>query len=103
MTDTSRLQAISAGLAERKVDCLAVAGLPNVRYLSGFTGDNAILLVTAAKSILFTDPRFQIQAAQEAVCAVKIAKGPLVVDVAAAIKRLRLRRVGFEPARMTVQ
>jgi Xaa-Pro aminopeptidase len=34
---------------------------------------------------------------------VKIAKGPLAVDVAAAIQRLRLKRIGFEPARMTVQ
>jgi Xaa-Pro aminopeptidase len=103
MTDTSRLQTVSAVLAERKVDCLAVTGLPNIRYLSGFTGDNAILLVTPAKSILFTDPRYEIAAAQEASCTVKIAKGPLVVDVVAAIKRLHLKRIGFEPARMTVQ
>lgn len=103
MTDSSRLATISASLSERKIDSLVVAGLPNVRYLSGFTGDNALLLVTPGKSILFTDPRFEIQAAQEASCAVKIAKGPLALDLIAAIKRMRLKRVGFEPARMTVQ
>ena len=31
----------------------------------------------------------------------QIAKGPLVLDVVAAIKRLRLERIGYEPARMT--
>jgi Xaa-Pro aminopeptidase len=103
MTHAARLQTVQYALAERKLDALAVAGLPNIRYLSGFTGENAILLVTPARSILFTDPRFEIQAAQESCCAARIAKGPLVIDVAAAVKRMKLRRVGFEPARMTVQ
>jgi Xaa-Pro aminopeptidase len=98
-----RLAAVSAGLEDRQIDALLVTGLPNIRYLSGFTGDNAILLAARGRSILFTDPRFEIQAAQEASCPVKIAKGPLVVDVAAAIKRLGLKRIGFEPARITVQ
>jgi Xaa-Pro aminopeptidase len=98
-----RLAAVSAGLEDRKIDALLVTGLPNIRYLSGFTGDNAILLAARGRSILFTDPRFEIQAAQETSCPVKIAKGPLVVDVAAAIKRLGLKRIGFEPARITVQ
>jgi Xaa-Pro aminopeptidase len=103
MTDSSRLETVSQGLADRKLDALLVAGPPNIRYLSGFTGDNALLLVTPDRTILFTDPRFDIQAAQETACAVKIAKGPLVIDVVAAMKRLRLKRIGFEPARMTVQ
>lgn len=103
MTDSSRLAAVSNALADRKIESLVVAGLPNVRYLSGFTGDNALLLITPGKTILFTDPRFEIQAAQEASCAVKISKGPLALDLVAAIKRMRLKRVGFEPARMTVQ
>jgi Xaa-Pro aminopeptidase len=102
MTD-SPLSFLSAALAERKADALVVSGVPNIRYLTGFTGENAMLLVTPGTAILFTDPRFEIAAGREATCAVKIAKGPLVVDVAAAIGRLRLKRIGFEPARMTVQ
>jgi Xaa-Pro aminopeptidase len=99
----SRLTLLSSALTERKADSLVVTGLPNIRYLCGFTGDNATLLVTPGKSILFTDPRFEIQAAQEASCPVKISKGPLAIDVAAAIKRMRLKQIGFEPARITVQ
>lgn len=101
--DRGRFAAVSSALPERKLDALLVSGLPNVRYLSGFTGDNALLLVARDKAVLFTDPRFDIQATQEASCAVKIATGPLVIDVAAAIKRLRLKKIGFEPGRMTVQ
>jgi Xaa-Pro aminopeptidase len=95
------LGAIASGLAERKIDALLVTGAPNVRYLSGFTGDNGYLLVMGGKATLFTDPRFQIQAAQEVSCPVKIAKGPLVLDIIAAVKRLGLKRMGYEPARMT--
>jgi Xaa-Pro aminopeptidase len=69
--------------------------------LSGFTGDNGNVLVTPEKTILFTDPRFQIQAAQEVSCHVRIAKGALVLEVLATIKRLKLKRIGYEPARMT--
>ena len=94
-------EAISCGLADRKLDALLVSGAPNVRYLTGFTGDNGNVLVTPEKTILFTDPRFQIQAAEETACQVKIAKGPLILDVLAAIKRLGLKRIGYEPARMT--
>jgi Xaa-Pro aminopeptidase len=97
----SPLQAVSAGLAERKLDAFLVSGAPNVRYLSGFTGDNGSLLILPGKATLFTDPRFEIQAAQESPCPVKIAKGPLVLDIVAAIKRLGLERIGYEPARMT--
>ncbi|MGA3261499.1 MAG: aminopeptidase P family N-terminal domain-containing protein, partial [Bryobacteraceae bacterium] len=41
---------------------------PNVRYLSGFTGDNAALLLLPGKAVLFTDPRYAIQAAQQVSC-----------------------------------
>jgi Xaa-Pro aminopeptidase len=39
--------------------------LLNVRYLSGFTGSNAALLVTDSSAILATDSRYEIQAAQQ--------------------------------------
>jgi len=35
--------------SELKIDALLVSALPNIRYLSGFTGDNGLLLVTPVK------------------------------------------------------
>ena len=96
-----RRQTVASGLAEHKLDGLLVSWGPNLRYLSGFTGSNALLLMTAGKSILFTDPRYTIQAGRESTCQVRIAKGPLVVDVLASIARLRLKRLGYEPAMMS--
>src|SRR5579859_4421088 len=91
-----RRQAVSGGLAPRKLDALLVSFGPNLRYLSGFTGSNGNLLVLPDKAVLFTDPRYTIQAGQEASCKVHIAKGPLVLDVTAAIARLGLKRIGYE-------
>ena len=42
----SRLSLVGSALADRKADSLVVSGLPNIRYLCGFTGENALLLVT---------------------------------------------------------
>ncbi len=97
----ARRQIVAADLANRKLDAFLVSFSANLRYLSGFTGSNGSLLVLASRAIFFTDPRYQIQAGQEVSCQVKIAKGPLIEDIAAAITRLRLRRIGYEPARMT--
>ncbi len=96
-----RRRSVSAGLAGRKLDALLVSFGANLRYLSGFTGSSGNLLVLPGKAILFTDPRYTIQAGLETTCQVHIAKGPLVLDVAAAIKRLGIKRVGYEPAHMT--
>ena len=37
---------ISSGLCDRRLDALLVSGAPNIRYLTGFTGDNGNVLVT---------------------------------------------------------
>ena len=97
----TRRQVVSRGLADRKVDALLVSFGPNLRYLSGFTGSNGSLLVLPDRAILFTDPRYTIQSHQESACTVKISKRAITEDILATIGRLKLRRVGFEPARMT--
>ncbi len=94
---------VSRRLAERRLDGLLVSFGPNLRYLTGFTGSHGNLLVLPGGSILFTDPRYQIQASREAACKVKISKGPLLEDVAASVARLGLKRIGYEPGRMTCE
>ncbi len=96
-----RRSRVEQQLAERKLDAFLVSFSPNLRYLTGFTGSNGNLLIVDGKAVLFTDPRYTIQAAQEADCRIRIAKGPLVPEVAATIAKMGLRRIGYEPARMT--
>jgi Xaa-Pro aminopeptidase len=97
----ARRQAVSSALGSRKLDALLVWLSPNLRYLSGFTGSNGALLILPGRSVLFTDPRYQIQAAQEVTCPVRVATGPLVDAVVTAIRRSAVKRVGYEPARMS--
>jgi Xaa-Pro aminopeptidase len=88
-------------LAELKIDALLVSAPPNVRYLSGFTGDNGLLLVTRESQTLFTDPRFTIQAAEECTCpVVTVAGTPLDQAAVQTIRKHRWKRVGFEASRV---
>jgi Xaa-Pro aminopeptidase len=98
-----RRGAVGSGLAARRLDALLVSFGPNLRYLSGFTGSNGLLLALVDRAILFTDPRYLIRARQESTCEVRIVAGPLAPAVVSAIARLRLKRIGFEPAHMTCE
>jgi Xaa-Pro aminopeptidase len=86
---------------ELKVDALLVSAPVNIRYLSGFTGDNGLLLVTPDSQTLFTDPRFTIQAAEECTCDVKtITKTTLDQAALQHVRKKHLKRVGFEAGRL---
>ena len=48
-----------------ELDALLVTHLPNIRYLTGFTGTAALLLLTRDRTVLVSDFRYESQAAQE--------------------------------------
>lgn len=48
------------------VDALLVTHLPNIRYLTGFSGSAGLLLVMPSGSVLLTDFRYAVQAPLEA-------------------------------------
>ncbi len=96
-----RRSQVAAILKRSGSQAFFVAALPNVRYLTGFTGSNAALLLTADRALLFTDPRYQTQAPQESDCEVMIAKGPLISEVSKWLKRLRIKALAFEQNRIS--
>jgi Xaa-Pro aminopeptidase len=51
--------------AREDIDCLLVTGAVNARYLSGFSGSNATLVIAAERSALLTDFRYLEQAADQ--------------------------------------
>lgn len=90
--------------ASERIDALLITGPANVRYLSGYTGSNGLIVVTPRSAVLFTDPRYAIQASQEVACSVRIvARGPLLPAAAGFLRRLRSRRVGFEKAHLSYE
>ena len=83
---------------------MLVTRLVNVRYLSGFTGSNAALLIRADDDtpVLATDGRYRTQAAQQvpdAEIVIERACGPFLTGHAAGCG---VQRIGFESHDVTV-
>jgi Xaa-Pro aminopeptidase len=101
-----RLAQLRARLSENQAAAILVSHLPNVFYLCGFTGENAMLLASRRRATLFTDPRFALQARNEcsgAGTAVEIVRGPLPPAVGDHIRRSRPPgAVLFEEERLSV-
>src|SRR6266481_5373646 len=96
-----RRGALAAQLAPLKADAALISFLPNVRYLTGYTGSSGLLLLLASgEATFFTDPRYRIQAAAEVNCRVKVSSGPILPDVAAKVASKKIRRLGFEKSRL---
>jgi Xaa-Pro aminopeptidase len=100
----SRIHRLRFSLSQHRADALLVTHLPNIRYLCGFSGSSAILLVESSRATLFTDSRYTLQAREEVDdAAVSIVRHGLLRGVGEALKRLRGRmRLGFSPAQLTV-
>jgi Xaa-Pro aminopeptidase len=57
--------ALVDGLTAAHLDGLLLTGLPNIRYLTGFSGSSALLVVSPRDVVLITDFRYQTQVADE--------------------------------------
>ncbi len=90
-------------IKEARATAFLTTALPNVRYLTGFTGSNGALLLTPDRAILFTDPRYQTQAPQQSDCEIKIIRGPILIGLSKWLKRLAIRTLAFEQNRVTFE
>ena len=93
---------LRAELERRKVDAMIVTHLPNVRYLCGFTGSAGIVLFSR-KPVFFTDGRYTEQASRQVQGArVSIVKAAGPQAVAAACRKLGLKRVAVESEHLSM-
>ncbi len=83
---------------------LLVTHLPDLRYLSGFTGSSAALAITRRSARLFTDGRYTAQAAEEVQAAQVeiVSSSPAVAAVQWLAAQPGVEFAGFDPARTTV-
>ena len=65
ITVTGRLDRLRAAFGDHEIDALVVTTLPNVRYLTGFSGSAAVLIVTEDLAVLTTDGRYRTQSAEQ--------------------------------------
>ena len=106
-----RIAGVRARLSETAennpaVDALIISNLENCRYLTGFSGSNALVILSETEAIFFTDGRYAIQAAQE-VPGFEILIMPQGTDLAkAAAEKVRKRdykSAGFEESYLSVK
>ncbi len=99
----NRTQKIKGQLESLKIDSFLVKSLPNIRYITGFSGSAANVLITKEKNYFVSDFRYKIQAAHEVKddFEVIISVQNSLAFLKDLIKVHNLQRIGFESNVMT--
>jgi Xaa-Pro dipeptidase len=84
-------------LGELELDALFVTRLPNVRYLTGFSGSSGQLVASPSSSVFFTDGRYDEQSRRE----VEGLQREIYLEGFPPIERYATGRVGFESSGVT--
>jgi Xaa-Pro aminopeptidase len=106
MSYDRRLAAARAAMGEAGVGAMVVSGLVNVRYLTGFTGSNGLVVIGPQAATLLTD--FRYQTASDPLRAwvdVELAERDVIRTAADRLGELSAGAgsIGFEPALLTVE
>lgn len=97
-----RIGRVRKGLAAQGLDGLLVSDLFNIRWLTGFSGSNGLLLITRRRLLLLTDFRYKTQAAQEVKsCPVRIWDRRLLDGLGSHKEMAGVKSLGFESARFS--
>ncbi len=101
---TARRKRLRAKFGAAGIDALFVSNPHNVRYLTGFSGDDSALLMTGADDVLLTDSRYTQQAGDE-LDGVEIftRKGPMTHAAAQIAGERGVKRLGIEAASLTAR
>ncbi|MFN2609638.1 MAG: M24 family metallopeptidase [Actinomycetota bacterium] len=105
MDHENRLSRLRERLTAEGIDGLFVTDLTNIRYLSGFTGSNASLLISRDRAWFFSDGRYATQAPEQvhnADILIYTQGGQYGDLIKKALSQTALSRVGFEAANITM-
>jgi Xaa-Pro aminopeptidase len=99
---TSRRKCLRTRLEARNISALLLTNLTNIFYLTGFRGSAGVALVGPVGSVLWVDPRYTLQAHEQAQgVKVREARGNLLSEAVRWIRRKRPGRVGYEDMALT--
>lgn len=63
--NSRRIASLRRHLKAHRLDALIVTSIPHIRYISGFTGSNALCVFTNSYQVLITDSRYDAQVREE--------------------------------------
>jgi len=93
---------LRAKLEELRLSCFLATDPLNVFYLTGFRGSAGAAVLRDSGTVLWVDPRYTLQAREDAQGAEVIEeRGPLLKAAARWLRKRKLRRVGFEGDHVT--
>src|SRR5262245_46059192 len=93
----ARHQSVRKAMKSLKLDAILLTTVPDLSYLSGFTGDDSIGIITDKDLHLVTDFRYKEQAEIEAGWLnVHMREGKMSEALAKAVLSTKAERVGFE-------
>lgn len=92
-----RHKAVREAMSELKLDALLLTHPPDIAYLTNFTGDDSVGVITQKEFFLITDFRYKEQADLEAGWLKVIIREPKMIEaLAKVITDAKAGRVGFE-------
>ena len=83
-------------LESHQLDAVLLLSLENIRYLSGFTGSDAVFLLTQKEAFFLTDSRYWTQAEDEVRDAQIVRYQKKTDGLVSLLLDLKSKRVGFE-------
>lgn len=96
-----RLEKIRKLLNEDDIDSIVVSNIKNVRYISGFTGDEGMAVITENTAYLIVDGRFTEQAKRESKINVVDYGGNFVKTIGEILREDNSKKCAFEGNTMT--
>ena len=97
-----RIKRLKTVLKQNNLDAILVTNGINVRYLSGYTGTEGTLLVTARAAYFFSDSRYTEQAKKQVTDAKNIIFTDKIGAIGKQVARLSIDRMGIEGNQVTV-
>lgn len=103
MNYAARQERVRLSLEAKKIDALLITNLTNVAYLTGFTGSNGQLVLSAQDSVFFTDGRYAARASTMVNGAeIRIYENKLTDLLGGHLNSVGVTRLGIESTTMTV-
>ncbi len=99
----TRICAVQKKLHGYQVDGIIFSSMCNIRYLTGFTGSDGVFIIGPDNIRLLVDGRYTFQATAEVFQIPVIQYSNKIDGIKQAAKELKLERIGFEAAIISVE
>lgn len=98
-----RIRTVQESLLLHRIDGILFSNIGNIRYLSGFTGSDGVLVLSSDGARLLVDGRYTTQAKSEVQGIAVIQYQNKIQGIEQTVKDLGLQKIGFEASCVNVE